>query len=60
MYHNPADTAEFLYLKYEDVDKAIQACSNNKYINKNKNQERFDFWCCVLSELRAINIKNKI
>lgn len=60
MYHNHRETAEFLYLKHGDFDKAIQLCSNNKYLNKNKNQERFDFWCLVLDEIRSLKIKHKI
>lgn len=60
MYHDYKETAEFLYLKHDDFDKAIQLCSNNKYLNKNKNQERFDFWCSVLDELRSMKIKFKI
>lgn len=60
MYHDHKETAEFLYLKHNNFDKAIQLCSNNKYLNKNKNQERFNFWCLVLDELRSMKMKYKM
>lgn len=60
MYQDPKKTAEYLYLKHKSFKKAVQLVSNNKYLNKENNQERFNFWCLVLDELRSMKMKYKI
>lgn len=60
MYHDPAQTAELLVLKHRGFDTPLQLAANNRWLNKGKNQERFDFWDNVIKELRSMKIKQQI